>query len=102
MCDRIEEIKELPAAKRRKRWAEAHAHLELPIPSAVSWLPTSICAMKIIHEGVNRVAETSLENTRTIREDHESESKRLHLKRFHKKTEAKTLDNRNIDKIKPS
>ncbi len=108
MIDEIFPVEELPAAKRRKRWAEAHAQIEMPMPSAFSWpgavIPqvTQAHVLKIIDEGNKKVAKTSLDNSRFTREDHEKESKLSHTRRFHRRTEQKSLLNRKIDKIQQS
>ncbi|MBS0630177.1 MAG: hypothetical protein JSS30_08170 [Verrucomicrobia bacterium] len=108
MVDEIFPVEELPAAKRRKRWAEAHAQMELPMPSPFSWsgaiIPqvTQNHLLKIIDEGNKKVSETSMDNSRFTREDHERESKIQHTRRFHRNVANKTLLNRTVDKIEQS
>lgn len=109
MVDEIFPVDEIPAAKRRKKWAEVHAHLECPIPFSGFIIPYDIQAktLSIISESGRRVSEASLENTRKNRQDHEWESKaqdkRRHHHRFHRaESEQKNLINRTVDKIEKS
>lgn len=91
-----------------QRWAEHHAHWELPMPSTFSPTGSIILQVaqahlfKIAEEEKNKVIKISLENSRFTREDHEKESKLSHTRRFHRRSEQKSLLNRKIDKIQQS
>lgn len=104
----IEPINELPAAKRRKKWAEAHAHLECPVPFALQILTFHPDAkfLSIAFEGIRKVAAATFENTRKNRKDHEWTRNQEHRKRYdqlvpRRKAEQKSLLNK-VDKIQKS
>jgi len=108
MASEIEPINELPAAKRRKKWAEAHAHLECPAPFTLQILTfhPETKFLSIAFEGIRKVATATFENSRKNRQDHEWTRNQEHRKRYdrfvpRRKAEQKSLLNK-VEKIHKS